>query len=491
MITTRRAHFLPAAPTAAATAALLALAGCASVPAGAGFDDVRHTVTERTGSRIHWYQGTDQDEQVEHAIGDLFARPLTPDAAAQIALLSNRALQATYEDLMIAQTDLVSAGLLRNPIFSAEAKFFSGGTSIELGLTQTFLDLLFLPMRRRIAASEFESAKKRIAAEVLALDRDTRSAFYQLQAAQQRLDMRRQILSATEASAILAQRLREAGNITEVELATEQALHEESRLALAAAEFNAVAARERLNQLMGVWGQRATYSVEPHLPDPPAETLTADEAEHLAIEYSLDLAASRQEITTAATRLGIASPGALYGNLELGAAAEREEDGEWGLGPAIAVPLPLWSQGQPATAAARAELRRATSAHAAAVVRLRSQTRTAHAQLAEARQRIEHLRTTILPLRQHIVSQSMLQYNAMQIGTVQLLAARRDQIRAGESLIQALEDYWTAHSQLRYLLGGQLPAPDHDHAPMQASELTPDPAPDTHDHTPAHPEGNQ
>jgi outer membrane protein, heavy metal efflux system len=488
MITTRWSHYLRGVPVAAATAALLALAGCASVPADAGFDDVRHTVAERIGSHIHWSQGTQQDEQVAHAIEDLFARPLTPDAAAQIALLSNRDLQATYEDLMIAQVDLVSAGLLRNPIFSAEAKFFSGGTNIELGLTQAFLDLLFLPMRRRIAASEFESAKKRIAAEVLTLDRDTRAAFYRLQAAQQRLDMRRQIHAATEASAILAQRLREAGNITEIDLATERAMHEESRLTVATAELETLADREELNQLMGVWGPRATYIVEPRLPEPPVEALTADEAERLAIEYSLDLAASRQQITTTATRLGIAMPDALFEDLEIGAAAEREEDGKWGLGPSIAFQIPLWSQGQPATAAARAQLRRATSAHTAAVVRLRSQTRTAHAQLAEARQRIEHLRTTILPLRQRIVDQSMLQYNAMQIGTAELLAARRDQIRAGESLISALEDYWTAHTQLRYLLGGQLPAPDHDHTPPQPPDSA---RHDTRDPTPAHPEGHQ
>jgi len=37
----------------------------------------------------------------------------------QIALLNNKDLQATYEDLSIAQADLVQAGLLQNPVFGA------------------------------------------------------------------------------------------------------------------------------------------------------------------------------------------------------------------------------------------------------------------------------------------------------------------------------------------------------------------------------------
>ena len=44
---------------------------------------------------------------------------LTGDSAVQIALLNNRALRATLEEIGISRADLIQAGLLRNPEFSA------------------------------------------------------------------------------------------------------------------------------------------------------------------------------------------------------------------------------------------------------------------------------------------------------------------------------------------------------------------------------------
>ena len=48
---------------------------------------------------------------------------LTTNAAVQIALLNNAALQATFEELGIAQAELVQAGLLKNPVFAGHVRF--------------------------------------------------------------------------------------------------------------------------------------------------------------------------------------------------------------------------------------------------------------------------------------------------------------------------------------------------------------------------------
>ncbi|MDQ3439455.1 MAG: TolC family protein, partial [Planctomycetota bacterium] len=95
--------------------------GCATVPREAGFPDVERTVAERTGGkRVHWNQGTVSDAAVAETVRAMLAKELTADEAVQVALLNNRNLQATYENLTIAQADLVAAGLLRNPVFDAE-----------------------------------------------------------------------------------------------------------------------------------------------------------------------------------------------------------------------------------------------------------------------------------------------------------------------------------------------------------------------------------
>jgi cobalt-zinc-cadmium efflux system outer membrane protein len=54
---------------------------------------------------------------------DLLSRELTVETAVQVALLNNKTLQATYEDLSVAQADLVQAGLLQNPVFRRHVAF--------------------------------------------------------------------------------------------------------------------------------------------------------------------------------------------------------------------------------------------------------------------------------------------------------------------------------------------------------------------------------
>jgi outer membrane protein TolC len=61
-----------------------------------------------------------------------------------------------------------------------------------------------------------------------------------------------------------------AGNMSQLDLAREQAFHAEAGAALARAGKQAVAARERLTRLLGLWGEDAQYSLPARLPDLPA-----------------------------------------------------------------------------------------------------------------------------------------------------------------------------------------------------------------------------
>src|SRR5262245_60826048 len=107
--------------------ALLASAACATVPEEAGFGDAAGLVHERDGLEIRWNRGAAPDAEVDARVRALLADELDVEEAVQIALLCNQHLQALYEDLRIAQADLVEAGLLRNPIFHVEALLPEGG----------------------------------------------------------------------------------------------------------------------------------------------------------------------------------------------------------------------------------------------------------------------------------------------------------------------------------------------------------------------------
>src|SRR5688500_8302143 len=115
-------------------ALLLSVSGCATVPREAGFGQVASLVRERTGKQVHWNQGSPADAEAAERVRALLTRELSAEEAVQVALLNNRNLQATYEELAVAQADLVAAGLLRNPVFDAEIRFPEGGGGAGLEL---------------------------------------------------------------------------------------------------------------------------------------------------------------------------------------------------------------------------------------------------------------------------------------------------------------------------------------------------------------------
>ncbi|MGH8743970.1 MAG: TolC family protein, partial [Burkholderiales bacterium] len=294
------------------------LSGCASVPKDAGFGDVHKTVAERTGKRIEWYQGGPEDKAVAAAVRTMLNEELTADRAVQVALLNNPRLQATYENLGIAQANLVQAGLLKNPVFNAGILFRGAApVDLEFSVIQDFLSILFLPARRQVAADQFEAVKFNVTGAVMDLTANVRTAFYSAQAQEQTVEFLRQVVETTGAAYDVAKRLHEAGNITDVTLANERALYEDSKLALADAELERAKRRERLNVLMGLWGADTQWNINPRLPEIPNDIMDLNGLETRAIGASLDLAAARKRIESVARILGITNATALIPELEL------------------------------------------------------------------------------------------------------------------------------------------------------------------------------
>jgi outer membrane protein, heavy metal efflux system len=449
----------------------LTLGGCATAAPEVRFEEVRAGLEERGEHRVHWYQGTEEDEAARGAVASLLAEPLTADAAVQIALLNNRRLQATYQELGIAQADLVQAGLLHNPVFSGEILFPTGeGTpQITLGVAQSFLDVFYRPLRRRRATSRLEEATLEVTGAVLDLAYQTRIAFYQAQAAAQRLEMLEHVVLATELGYDFARQLHQAGNITELELAQQRDLYESARLDLRRAEAALAGEREVLNRALGLFGEDTRWQITGRLPELPEAPLDLEGLESRVVAASLDLAVAAQRIVTAGRTLGIDESVALLPELELGVEAKREH-GEWLVGPALALPIPLFDRGQARIARTRAELRQQQERYAALAVEIRSIARQAQGQLTAAEEIAGHYRRTILPLRQRIVGEAQLQYNAMQIGLPDLLRAREQQIEAGGRYIQALFDYWIAWARIDQLLAGRAPHDGGLPAPAVATD---------------------
>ena len=449
-------------PTLAALAAVALgplLTGCASVPPKGGFDQVQQATAQRMGQKVQWNQGTADDKAAAQVVQSLLHRPLTAEDAVQIALLNNRRLQATYEELGVAQANLVQAGLFKNPRLGASFQpSVSSGPEpvIGLELTQNFLDIFFIGLRKHIASGEFDAAKARVTAAVLDQAGETRAAFLELQAAEQLLEMRRSVTDAAAASREASQKLFDAGNITQLALANERAGLTQATLDLAGAQAESIGRREELNRSMGLWGVDATtWRVAGRLPELPKVEIDIQGIEGRALAQSLDLTEAKAQVQVAAGRAGITRWPAILSDLEVGVIGTRENDGFWHVGPSVAMQIPIFDQGQARNAAGASELRRALQEYVAEAVELRSAARSARDRLVAARERAAYCSDVSLPVRHEVLRESQLQYNAMQIGVFQLLTAKRDEIEAGTQYVESLKDYWMARANLEVILAGR------------------------------------
>jgi cobalt-zinc-cadmium efflux system outer membrane protein len=436
------------------------LGGCASTSPAEAFRDTASLVEARTGRRIVWDQGTVADEAAAKKVRDLVSRELTVDAAIQVALLNNKSLQATYEELSVAQADLVQAGLLQNPVFGAAVAFPVAGsarTGVDLSVSQDFLSVFLLAARKKVAEAELRATKARVGNTVLHTAYEVELAFYGLATAQQIAAMRRTILDAGDAGLELARRQQEAGNISDLDLAIEQTVDEQIRTDLVRSDAEVVAAREALTRLLGLWGDDTGYRIVEKLPELPAEEVSFERLEPLAVSRRLDLGAAHEEAQAVSHALAMAKNYRWLGATSVAASYDRAPEGFTVAGPGVGVELPIFDQKQAVVARLEGRLRAALAREAALAVDVRSEVRAARTRVVAARAVVDRYAKVVVPLRERVVALTGERYNAMLLGAYQLLQAKQGEVTAYREFIEALRDYWVARADLERAAGGTVP----------------------------------
>jgi cobalt-zinc-cadmium efflux system outer membrane protein len=439
-------------PALALAGAIVLASGCASVPRDAGFEDVSRVVQERTGQSLSWAPGAPIEPPDAERLAAALAAELDVDGTVEVALQHNRDLLAFLEELGLARAELIAARTVRNPILDGEYHFTGERfRPYEFALTQTVVDLLQLRRRRALGAADFETARLRVTASVLGFAAEVRADYYTLQAAQAALALERTIAEAAEAAAELAMRQHDAGNVTDLELETEQSRYEEAKLALARAELHEIEARERLLADLGsprALPLRLAAQLPPAASDEGNSGGSRDETvadADLARRFDLLLAQAEVE---AARRAAPLARTAAFDELSAGVHVDRESGGERSRGPVGTVPIPLFDRGLAARSRAAARLRQAEQHLHALTVTARSQARAARERLAEAGARAAYLATVVVPRRQRIVHLTQLEYSAMQRGAFDLLRARQSVSEAEREHVFAVRDYWLARTEL-------------------------------------------
>lgn len=445
----RSLHFLATLVGAAV------LGGCASFSPDGGFASVEKTAKDRLGKDVQWARSDADQDRIADRVRELLAKPLTVDDAVQVALLNNRGLQATFQELGIGEAEVVQAGRLPNPGFSFGRTKRGDEREIERGLHFNIARLIALPFIGQMEARRFEQTKSIVAMSVLSLAADTRKAYYSAVAAEETVRYMRKVKQTADASAELARRMEQVGNFNKLQRAREQVFYADASLNLARAEQAQRAGRERLTRLLGAWGTQTQFSLPERLPDLPKDVMELPDVEMVAMSQRLDVQGAKLAAEQTARNLGLTRATRFVNVLELGLIrnSSNEEPTERGWEIGIELPLFDWSGAR----VARAEAAYMQTVHRTAetAINARSEVREAYTGYRSAYDIARHQRDEVVPLNQRIAEENLLRYNGMLIGVFELLADARTQIASVNGSIQALRDFWIAQADLDMALIGK------------------------------------
>lgn len=261
-------------------------------------------------------------------------------------------------------------------------------------------------------------------------------------------------LHSASASANLVERQHTAGNTSDLALAREQEQRERARIEVGRADQQLAERRARLAALLGIGSEYANWTTAGRLPEAPITTPKLDDLEQAALAASQDLTALRAEADAAAARQRYAMVRSFVPELGAGVAMARRDGGEWEAGPAIRIGIPLFNQQQAPRARARAEENRAKNELAATSTDLRASAETTRSRVLQAFSEVRQLADVVMPLRKRVLDETVLQYNAMNVSTFELLTARREMVDVGRQYIEALRRYWSAMAEAKALQRG-------------------------------------
>src|SRR3954447_5329302 len=184
--------------------ASLGFLACAAFSPDSGMNAVSELTSQTIKKDVAFVRTAEGAGAVDARARQLLSRTLSVETAVQIALLNNKGLQAAYNELALAETDLVEQSLPPNPVFSVSRISGNGASEIERQIVGDILALASLPFRSEIARDRFRQAQLRAGLATLRLAAEVRRAYFAAVAANETVVLLSDAKSTAEATAQLA-----------------------------------------------------------------------------------------------------------------------------------------------------------------------------------------------------------------------------------------------------------------------------------------------
>jgi len=431
--------------------AFLLATGCGAVDPSASWKRVQGLAPPPYGETLRW-QRTDEDAvEIDRAVRAALVPGLTRADAVRLALLGNPNLQATFEDVGIAQADLVQAGLFTNPSLAAFVAFPLATGNSAATLLGFLSDLWVVPARESVAEAERDAALRRVAAAVVATAAEAANAYDDVLYHRALLEV--ETANRDVRTQTLRRKREPTGNQLADELAAARMEAEmvEQDLAVAHAENQLVAARLHLAGMLGLPDDALLPRLDTALDVPPAEDWSVESAVPFALVHRLDVAAARLAVEKAERQVALQHRQTL-GTVQVGPGYTGGLGTEDSGGPALQMTVPLFDQNRAQIAKAEHHLRKRRKQLRALEHRVRREIATALADIRFYARHVEIYRTRLAPLQQHAVE------HAEQLGrtsddfVLHGLEAREEEIEGRRGYLSAMRQLLQARQRLHRAL---------------------------------------
>jgi outer membrane protein TolC len=219
--------------------------------------------------------------------------------------------------------------------------------------------------------------------------------------------------------------------------------------------------REALTRQLGLWGPQIEYSIPVSLPKLP-RIKPVEDIEMQAVQKRVDLVAARLELDSKAKELGLENATSYISLLELtgtGTTERTREDGssqtDYTQSLELHLIIPIWDLGETMRRRAKETYMEAVNRMVELAVNIRSEAREAYRSYRATHDIAVQYQSRVIPLRDIIDEEALLEYNGMLIDITDLLEIERESINSNIAAIDARLDFFVAETDLKAsIIGG-------------------------------------
>ena len=437
---------------------ILLLVGCA-VKTAPEWKRLQEMAKERTDRELLWEQSKEEHTAILTEVDELLADGLSRQEAVRVALLNNRLLQSSFEELGISKSDLVQAGLLSNPSLSAVFRFLissGSGTNIDADLFFPISDLWQIPFRKKTAAAKMEATIMHVGQEVIDTVADAKQAYdrvyYLIEARKETEEILDRFMAIRDQVVVR----RDFGYMSDLDVYLAQTMVAEAEMEVVRVEGELAIARSHLNRALSLNSRQIGYEIQGGAIEEQVKLPELEGGIKYALDHRLDIQMARFKVRQIEREVELEKARILK-HVALGVSYERDADGADVLGPGFDIQLPIFDQNQAQIAKAQYKNRQARKTLQALEGKVREEITGDLERINFHQVQVQTFREKIIPFREKAIGYAEKWVNAMQLNRLYLLEAQKGLLQSRREYLEALMERQKALVDLELHMGGKLP----------------------------------